>query len=359
MEYTCTHRATTATMTATTALSWSARRSSVTRPAPVGTGPSSAMPVIARPDAVTASSPSAAARAPAVPATPRAADAERAVRGTSPPASAAGAGSSTTSRALQARPLTWRSRGGPRRSRGRLGRRHDVARLGQVAGTAQVDVPAPPEQQQHDGERHAHLGGRDRDDEEGEDLPGVQRVRVGGVEGDQQQVRGVQDQLDADQHEHGVAPGQHAVDPGPGERRGQQQRTEQVHQPSSPRRGPAPSRDSTSAATRAASSSSESSSKGSTQSPNSERARGWARDRSGSTWSSRPRMAPTSTTASRPVVAAPATAAATRCGQGASTSGDLPIGARASMSANSTSTTTAPTYTSTWTSATTSAPRTR
>src|SRR5262249_28513167 len=71
--------------------------------------------------------------------------------------------------------------------------------------TAQVSVD-----EQHDRQAHAHLGGGDRDHEEGEHLAG-DVAREGG-ERDQVDVDGVEHELDRQQHEDAVAPGEHAVD---------------------------------------------------------------------------------------------------------------------------------------------------
>ena len=92
--------------------------------------------------------------------------------------------------------------------------------------------------------------------------------------GDEQQVGGVEDELDADQDEHRVAPGEHAVDARrrPGPRRAARGRPRWITRPpSAAARRARASRDTgdRQAATSATSSSSDSSSNGHTQAPNS------------------------------------------------------------------------------------------
>ena len=80
-------------------------------------------------------------------------------------------------------------RGAPRqgssaRFRGQWGRLGRLGLVGRRAGccAAEVDVAAEPEDGQHHGERDADLGGGDGDDEQGQDVPGLQgrRRRPGG-----------------------------------------------------------------------------------------------------------------------------------------------------------------------------------
>ena len=75
---------------------------------------------------------------------------------------------------------------------------------------------------QHDGQGHRHLGRRDHDHEDREDLA-LQLARAEAREGHQVEVGRVQDQLDAHEHVHGVAPGEHAEDAQREERRGDDQ----------------------------------------------------------------------------------------------------------------------------------------
>ena len=142
------------------------------------------------------------------------------------------------------------------------------AGLAERAGRAQVGAPAGAEQQQDDRQREADLGRGHGDREQRSHLTRQERVgraRRRDVGGDQQQHRGVEEQLGADQDHHRVAAGDHAVHAEAGEHADQQPRDEQVHQAPSSSSRP---RLTATAATSAASSSTESSSNGSTQLPN-------------------------------------------------------------------------------------------
>src|SRR5689334_19879823 len=66
----------------------------------------------------------------------------------------------------------------------------------------EVDRAAVAVDEKHDGQPDADLGGRDGDDEQGEDLTG--RRVVEGPEGDEVDVDRVQDELDRHQHQHAV-----------------------------------------------------------------------------------------------------------------------------------------------------------
>src|SRR4051794_39995175 len=68
----------------------------------------------------------------------------------------------------------------------------------------QVDVGPVAEDEQHDGQPHAYLGGGDGDDEEGEDL--ADHVVAEGAEGDEVDVHRIEHQLDGHQDEDRVLP---------------------------------------------------------------------------------------------------------------------------------------------------------
>src|SRR5581483_9048575 len=91
----------------------------------------------------------------------------------------------------------------------------------------QIDRALVAVDEQDDGEADADLGGGHGDDEQGEDLA---RNRVPeGPEGNQVDVDGVEDQLDRHQHEHAVAPGQHAVDARAEQEGGEEEELVEVH----------------------------------------------------------------------------------------------------------------------------------
>src|SRR5215471_12734167 len=109
--------------------------------------------------------------------------------------------------------------------------------------------------QQHDGQADAHLGGGDRDDEQGEHLA-RDLLRERG-ERDEVDIDGVEHQLDRQQHEDAVTAGQHAVDAGAEQERAEDEILVQRHGQSL--------RAMTTAPTSAASSSIETTSKGTTK----------------------------------------------------------------------------------------------
>src|SRR5581483_3254574 len=84
-----------------------------------------------------------------------------------------------------------------------------------------VDADPVAVDEQDDRQADADLGGRDGDDEQGEDLAGG--VAQAGGEGHQVDVHGVEHQLDAHEDQDAVAPGQHAVDAGAEEEGRQEQ----------------------------------------------------------------------------------------------------------------------------------------
>ena len=81
------------------------------------------------------------------------------------------------------------------------------------------------------GERHRDLGGGDGDDEEGQDRPCRERRPRAAARRDEQEVGGVEDELDADEDEDGVAPREDAVDPDAGEQGGEGGREREVDHP--------------------------------------------------------------------------------------------------------------------------------
>ena len=107
--------------------------------------------------------------------------------------------------------------------------------VGELAQLVDVDVPVGAEHQQHDRQREPDLGRRDHDHEQREGLAAVQHVAQLRVEGDEVDVHRVEHQLDAHQHQHRVAPGQHAVHADREEQAGHQQRPPQRHQRTSRR----------------------------------------------------------------------------------------------------------------------------
>ncbi len=116
------------------------------------------------------------------------------------------------------------------------GRRQGAHRPGlpQLGRRPEVDVTAGAEEQQHHGQSHADLSRSQGDHEDGQHLPAVQLVAEHRVGHDQQQGPGVEQQLDPDQHEDRVAPGQHAVHAGAGQHGDQHQdRPEVDHGPAS------------------------------------------------------------------------------------------------------------------------------
>src|SRR6266540_134558 len=124
----------------------------------------------------------------------------------------------------------------------------------ELVDSVEVGTVHVPVDQQDDREAHPHLGGGDRDDEEGEHLA---RDLLGeGSERDQVDVDGVEHELDGEQDEHAVAAGEHAVHPGAEEERAEDEVLVQRHGQSLRAITPAP--------TRAARSSIETTSKGTT-----------------------------------------------------------------------------------------------
>ena len=71
-----------------------------------------------------------------------------------------------------------------------------------------VDGPNHLVDGQYDSQPHRGLGGSQHDDEKGEDLP-RHAARHVAVEGHQIDIGGVENQLDAHEHGHGVAAGDH------------------------------------------------------------------------------------------------------------------------------------------------------
>ena len=105
---------------------------------------------------------------------------------------------------------------------------------GRVAATlirqfGDIDVADHAIHRQDDGQGHDDLGRGQGDDEQGEHLATHQRRGVLSAEGDQEDVRRAEEQLDPDEDQDGVAPGQDAIRSEPGEDGGEQDGGAQVH----------------------------------------------------------------------------------------------------------------------------------